>query len=185
MGKLRRGISAEIADTGRPVIHGLGELTGVLFMGCGRYPLEMIILTEKAIEGAGLIENSKVGISNLRPLTVGIIRITGFGSSRTDPIGHTVRGQGIVIPIHQSFPFRPRQMDEPPLPILPQAAKTSLTEPYSTLIHTKSTQDTVLILRNRWWKAICFSTLSMRFIDNRTNFIEVGSDAINAIADSL
>ncbi|MBA7698066.1 hypothetical protein ES703_106740 [subsurface metagenome] len=52
----------------------------------------MPVLAEKAIEGAGLVENSQVFVAIFRSLGVGEAGIASPGATRTDPIGNTVSG---------------------------------------------------------------------------------------------
>ncbi|GAF95795.1 unnamed protein product, partial [marine sediment metagenome] len=62
--------------------------------------LEAPILAEKAIQRAGLIEDSQVIVALFRPLGVGEIRIAGGAGGRADPVGHAVGRQRIVIPLY-------------------------------------------------------------------------------------
>ena len=64
--------------------------------GCGKAIVP--VLAKEAIEGAGLIENSEVVISELRTTAIGELGISGTGASRTDPIGNTIGGQRVMIP---------------------------------------------------------------------------------------
>ncbi len=58
----------------------------------------MPVLTEQALEGAGLIEDSQVPVAIFRSLRIGKPGVTGPGATRTNPIGYTVGGQGIIVP---------------------------------------------------------------------------------------
>ncbi len=58
----------------------------------------MPVLTEQAIKGASLIENSQVLVAIFSSLSIGKLGIASASSTRTDPISYTVGGQGIMVP---------------------------------------------------------------------------------------
>jgi hypothetical protein len=58
----------------------------------------MPVLAKKAIKRTGLKKYRQIFIPGFSPLTMGIVRISGPGTPCTDPVSHTIGGQGIVIP---------------------------------------------------------------------------------------
>jgi len=62
------------------------------------------VLAEQAIKGASLIEDSQVLVATFSSLGIGKLRVTGSSATGTDPIGHAVGGQGIIIPTDVAFP---------------------------------------------------------------------------------
>ena len=66
----------------------------------------MPVLTEKAIKGTGLIEDSQILVAILSALGVGKLRVTNASSVGTDPISHAVSRQGIIIPTDIALAYR-------------------------------------------------------------------------------
>jgi len=62
------------------------------------------VLAEQAIKGASLIEDSQVLVAAFSSLRIGKLRVTGSSATGTNPIGHAVGGQGIIIPTDVAFP---------------------------------------------------------------------------------
>ena len=58
----------------------------------------MPVLTIEAIESTRLVEDSEIRISEFRFFGIREIGIPNFAAGRTDPTGHTVGGQRVVIP---------------------------------------------------------------------------------------
>jgi len=101
--ELWSGVPTEVADATGALINRLGKI----FRGnpfCIPHPFSVCpILTEKAIEGATVIENGEILKSIFRAIGIGEFWIACARPSRTDPIGHTIRGEAVIIPVHISF----------------------------------------------------------------------------------
>ena len=98
MGKLGGRVASKVADAGSLAINLAGQFksTDLALFPCRMAVLP--VLTEQAVEGACLIEDGQVFISELRSLAVAEIRVTHFGSGGADPISHTISGEGVIIP---------------------------------------------------------------------------------------
>ena len=69
-----------------------------------RCPVAIVpVLTEQAIKGASLIEDSQVFVAVFGSLRIGKLGIPGSSSTGTDPIRYAVGGQGIIIPTDIAF----------------------------------------------------------------------------------
>jgi len=62
------------------------------------------VLAEQTIKGASLIEDGQVLIAIFGSWRTGKLRVASPGSTRANPIGYTVGGQGIIIPADVAFP---------------------------------------------------------------------------------
>ncbi len=95
---LRRGVATEVADAtgllryrpgddlGRPP--GSGGTIGLL---------EGPILTEEAVEIAGLEEHRQIVVPGLRTPFMGEDRISCPGPAGTHPVSHAVGGKGVIV----------------------------------------------------------------------------------------
>ena len=102
----------------------------------------MPVLAEEAVEGAGIIKYRQVLISILRTIGIGELRIAGATSGRTDPVGDTVSGQRVPVPVHRcGSPLTP-QRSELPLSVLPDAAKSLFPNPDAALVDADITSHT-------------------------------------------
>jgi hypothetical protein len=105
MRKLRGGVSAKIADTACGVIHGSDELIwsdplpqrNLFSMGP--------VLAEETIEGTSMIEDREVFESVFWALEMRELGVARSYSPWTDPVGHTVRGQTVMVPADTSLVF--------------------------------------------------------------------------------
>jgi hypothetical protein len=96
--KLGRRIAAKIADAGRASGHGGNQLLAVDEISPMGFSPKMPVLAVKAVKRAGVTENRQILKSGLRAVTIGVLGITAAGAARTNPISHTIGGQGIQIP---------------------------------------------------------------------------------------
>ena len=78
------------------------DVRGQLFRAPGVLPgglaPEMPVLTEKAVERAGVKKHGEVPVADLGAVVKRKFGVPHSRPTRTDPAGHTVRGQGIVVP---------------------------------------------------------------------------------------
>jgi hypothetical protein len=103
MRELGSRISSEITDATGAIIDRLNQR-----IGSDRLPLSNAfpmgpVLTEKTVKGTAVIENGQILKSVLRSGSVSKPGISGSCSARADPIGHTVRGEFIMIPAHNTL----------------------------------------------------------------------------------
>lgn len=98
MKHLGRGISSEKTNAAGILIHSLSQLPGMLLRSLeGEIPV-MMILTEKTVERAAMIEYGQIEIPPLRSPLPGIGGVSTPRATRADPICHAVGGKGILIP---------------------------------------------------------------------------------------
>lgn len=95
----------------------------------------MPILTEEAIEGACLIKNGQVLIAVFRPVPIGEPGITRPRSSRANPIGDAIGGQGVVVPTY--VPLFRAGPDKSALPVDAKPAVAFSTLGNKALINAK------------------------------------------------
>jgi hypothetical protein len=98
VGELWRGISSEVTDATGSAIDGFDHL----FRGNPLFvpnPFSVRpVLAEKTVKRTSMIENGKIlkAVFWTRAIRIGWISRTR--SPRTDPIGHAVGGESIVVP---------------------------------------------------------------------------------------
>jgi len=148
VGKLRRGVTAEVTNTRGLFINLVGELRSLYprLLAC-RQPV-VPILAEEAIEGTGLVENSQVFVAIFRSLSISKIGITCPHSPGADPIGYAVGGQRVIIPTN--VPLISTGTDESTLPVLTQSTVAFSTLPDKALIEAKAALFSPIIFGRRW-----------------------------------
>jgi len=105
MWKLRGGISAKIADAARGLIDRPDELGRIdSFSQRNLFPMGPV-LAEETIKGTPMIEDCEILESKFWAPDMGELRITRSHSSGTNPVGHTVRGQTVMVPADTSLAF--------------------------------------------------------------------------------
>lgn len=97
--------------------------------------LELIVLTVKAVKGAGVIEDGKVVMTILGSCRGGIPGIAASGAGRANKGAHAVCGQRIVVIRKVSF-MGPAALDPAGLHP-PEAAETGAAGWYAALVRTK------------------------------------------------
>ena len=103
MGQLRGRVTPKVTYAGSVVINRLSQLQGVNLALLGCRVAIVPVLTEQAIKGASLIEDSQVLIAIFSFSRIGKLRVTNPGSARTNPISYAVGGQGIIVPADITF----------------------------------------------------------------------------------
>jgi len=93
------------------------------------------VLAEKTVESAGLVENCQILVPVFGPRAVRPLWVSRAASTRTDPVGDTIRRQWVEIPGHRG-PFGGAARDVSVF-ILPHATVTPTSDGYSTLITAK------------------------------------------------
>ena len=63
------------------------------------------VLTEETIKGTPVIKDRKILESKFWALDMGELRVARSYSSRANPVGHTVRGQTVMVPADTSLIF--------------------------------------------------------------------------------
>ena len=134
--KLRAGVAAKVANAGCLLIHLVGKVAGAhrRLLSCRQAVVP--VLTEEAIEGAGLIEDGQVLISIFRPLPVGESGIAGPRSPGADPVGNAIGGQGVVVPA--DIPHPGAGPGDPAPPVCAQPAVASLARADDAFIDAKT-----------------------------------------------
>jgi hypothetical protein len=95
---LRSWITTEVADASGPFVNRSGKIFRREPLSVPN-PLSMRpVLAEKAVEGASVIEDSKVFKSIFRTITMGIMGISSTHPARTDPICYAIGWETIIIP---------------------------------------------------------------------------------------
>ena len=105
MRKLRSGITTKVADAAGAVIDSLGQLfrCDPLFVP---NPFSMRpVLAEKTVERASVVEHSKIFKPIFWTIGMGILGISGTGSTRADPIRYAIGWEPIIIPTDISLSF--------------------------------------------------------------------------------
>jgi hypothetical protein len=101
--QLRCGITPKVADATGAFINGLGQLFRCKPLSIPN-PFSMRpVLAEKTVERASVVEHSKIFKPVFRTVGMGILGISGTGSTRTDPIRYTIGWEPIIIPTDISF----------------------------------------------------------------------------------
>jgi len=149
--ELRRRISPEVTDTAGRTARKAGHL-----LGCGsglaaQTLSERPVLTIEAVETAAFIENREIPVPVLRSLPMGKTGITCTRSPGTNPVGHAIGRQGIVVPGYFSPAWR--NTDDLALLIGPEATIAFLSLRNGTHICADRAYQTGRISRNRRWKA--------------------------------
>jgi len=171
------GITAEITDTG-----GLGVCVvdnGVWPMGdrFGGVIAKMPVLAEKAVEGAGMDENSQVCISFFRAGSIGIVRIAGISSGRTDPVSHAVCGKGVVVEREIPILFFP--ISEPAVEVLADSAVTAASIRDLALVDAVRALSPVGITRRGWRQFEGFADFGVDVVDMFFYLVVVSADTVN------
>jgi hypothetical protein len=135
----------------------------------------MPVLTEQAIEGASLIKNCQVLVTIFRSRRIGKIRITTSAASGTDPVGNTIGGEGIKIPIQISL-FRTAAYDASTF-VSSDSAVSNPALLDLTAVDTKVTTLLTFFSRRLGWQIEGFSALSVNLQDMGVNLPEMFADA--------
>jgi len=101
--ELRSGISSEKADAARGLIDRPGELIwNDPVPQRNLFPMGPV-LAEETIKGTSMIEDCEILESKFWALDMGELRVARSHSSRANPVGHTVRGQTVMVPTDTSL----------------------------------------------------------------------------------
>ncbi len=147
MEKLGRRIASEVTNAGcHPVSRLRQFLRCMAFLVSQVFPI-MPVLTEQAVEGAPMIENSQVFITVFRAPGIRKFRESGARSARTDPMRHTIRGQRVIIP-GKVADLRKR-CDLRSFLILPYSAVACISFFYFTLVEAIPACDAFFVTRRR------------------------------------
>jgi hypothetical protein len=135
----------------------------------------MPVLTEQAVEGASLIKNCQVLVTIFRSRKIGKIRVTTSAASGTDPVGNTIGGEGIIIPIQISL-FRTAAYDASTF-VSSDSAVSNPALLDLTAVDAKVTTLLALFSRRLGWQIEGFSALSVNLQDMGVDFPEMFADA--------
>jgi hypothetical protein len=111
----------------------------------------MPVLAEQTVECASVIENSQVFIAVFRATGIREFRESSARAARTDPIGHTIRGQRVIIP--GKIALLGKRCDLCTFLILPHSAIARIPFSYRALVEAVRAGYSVLVTRRRRRKA--------------------------------
>jgi hypothetical protein len=147
MEKLRRRISSEVTYTGRHPVSCLSQLLRCMGSPVMQVFLVMPVLAEQAVECASMIENSQVFITIFRAPGIRKFRESSARAARTDPIGHTIRGQRVIVP--GKVALLRKRCDLCAILILPHSTVACLSFSYCALVEAIPAGDPFLVTRRR------------------------------------
>jgi hypothetical protein len=102
---LRSGITTKVADATGAVIDSLGQLLWCESLSVPNpFPMGPV-LAEKTVERASVVEHSKIFKPIFWTIGMGILGISGTGSTRADPIRYAIGWEPIIIPTDISLSF--------------------------------------------------------------------------------
>jgi hypothetical protein len=105
MRKLRGGISAKITDAACGLIDRPDELFRIDSFSQRNLFSMGPVLAEETIKGTPMIEDCEILESIFWALDMGELRVARSHSSRANPVGHTVRGQTVMVPTDTPLVF--------------------------------------------------------------------------------
>jgi len=97
VGQLGRGIAPEIADAGGAGMGRLGQLRRRKPIPGKGPPFEGPVLAEETVEVAGVVKHGQIDVAPFRTGGIGVLGVAPAGAPGTEPVGHAVGGQGVVI----------------------------------------------------------------------------------------
>jgi len=176
--QLGRRVAAEVADTGGAVINSPGQVQGINPALSRRLVAIVPVLTEKAVEGAALIEDGQILVAAFGSWRIGKLRIAVPGAAGTDPVGHAVGGQGIIIPA--DIAFYSSGPDKSVLPVESQPAVPPATIRNTALVYTEVAFQPILVPGRPLRQAEGSPGGSVRLLDQGKYPSEVPSKAVQA-----
>lgn len=178
MVELRRRVSSKVAYTAGRTGCKTGQLPGRGSGPAAQVFTECPVLTVEAVKTAAFVKNGEIPKSVLRPWPMGKPGITRPSPSRTDPIGHAIGGQGIIIPAYLARPWG--NTDHFALLVGPEAAVALLSLRDGTHICTDGAHHTRRISGNGRWKAKGRSGKSVGLQHNGLHLLWGAPDAVEA-----
>jgi hypothetical protein len=128
------------------------------------------VLAEEAVEGA-------------RPVKDGQVDVSVLGVPLADPVGYTVGGKGIVVPVEDAFGGSPSQVHQLTLLVLPQAAKASLALRDATIVDTQGAMHAIGVVRRCRGQVELTPCLSLHFLETWQHLCRMLTDAVNTGAN--
>ena len=105
MVELWGGIASKVTDAAGRAGRKAGQLLRSGSDSVTYVLTESPVLTEEAVKTAAPIEDSQILKPVLRTWPMGKPRIAFPSATGTDPVGHTIRGQGIMVPGYPTPPW--------------------------------------------------------------------------------